>query len=284
VYFEVKLYHDCHLQFLYEKGVIHTDCDADLSNVKRMDIWTAIRTILEQNPGIKSGQLWRKVREKTGLSRSTLYVHFDSLAERKKICRDKGRYFLPEQFEVYIRTKKYPKKRFLSKADLEIALNHSRKLILGLEAIFVDDQFWYPQAEPWATMVRTEGISLKRFAMEHLKSGYPVIFKKMMTYFEIREKLEWLIEKKHYSKEFVDNVRISLRTAIAPSEYMTEEIKNFIFGRSKKIPEDLAEIMEKNIRTFFELHEEIKNIEAKIENGEPLSGTCKRCPNVRVDK
>ena len=249
-----------------------------------MDVWTAVRTILEENPGIKSGQLWRKVGEKTGRSRSTLYVHFDSLVEQEKIHRDKGKYFLPEQYDVYITTKTYPKKRFVSKADLEIALNHSRKLILGLEAIFVDDQLWYPQVEPWATVVRTEGISLIQFAEEHLKSGYPAIYKKMRTYLDVREELKQLIQKNCYSKEFVDDARRSLRTSIAPSEYMTEEIKNFILSRSKKVPRDLGRIMEKNIRTFFELHEEINNMEEKIENGEPLSGSCKRCPNVRVER
>ena len=247
-----------------------------------MDVWTVVRTILEENPGIKSSQLWRKVREKTGHSRSTIYVYFDSLIEQERILRDKGKYFLPEQYEIYIRTKKYPKKRFVSKADLEVALNHSRKLVLGLEAFFVDDQLWYPQVEPWASFVRTDGVEIMRFAEEHLKSGYPVIYKKMRIYLDVREELRRLIEKKCYSKEFVDDARRSLRTSIAPSEYMTEEIKDFILSRSKKVPSDLAIILEKNIRTFLELHERIKQIEEGIENWEPLSGSCKRCPNVRI--
>lgn len=264
--------------------MIHTDCDAELSNVKRMDIWTAIRTILEENPGIKGGQLWKKVREKTGLNRSTIYVHVESLVERGKIFRDKGKYFLPNQYEFYVSTKKYPKKRFVTKTDLEIALNHSRKLILGLEAIFVDDQLWYPQAEPWATKIRTDGISLKNYAKNHLETGYPTVYEKMKTYLDVSEELERLIHKKSYSKELVDDVRRSLRISIAPSEYMTEEIKNFILSQSRKVPRDLAKIMKKNIRTFFELHDEIRNIEEKIRNGEPMNGSCKRCPNVRVAK
>ena len=264
--------------------MIHTDCDTDLFNVKRMNIWTVVRKILEENPGIKGGQLWKKVGEKTGLSRSTLYVHFDSFIERENIFRDNGKYFLPEQFEVYTLTKKYPKKRFVTKADLTIALNHSRKLILGLEAFLVDDQLWYPQIEPWATMVRTGGIDLKNFAKDHLESGYPAIYEKMRTYLDVREELKKLIEKKSYSEELVNDARRSLRVAIAPSEYLTEEMKNVILNRSKKVPRDLEIIMEKNIRTFFEFREEIKNIEEKIENGEPLSGSCKLCPNIRIDR
>lgn len=249
-----------------------------------MDVWTAVRTILEQNPGIKSGQLWRKVGEKTDYSRSALYEQFDSFEEQGKIVRDKGKCFLPEQYDVYVSTKKYPRKRFVSKADLEVALNHSRKLVLGLEAIFVDDQLWYPQMEPWSSDVRTEGVGLKRFAEEHLKTGYPAIYKKMRAYLDVREELKRLIQKKGYSKEVVDDTRLRIYTLIGPQDYITENQRKWILSRSKKVPRDLPRIVKENILTFFELDEEIKILEEKISMGEPLSGSCKLCPNVRVIK
>ena len=256
-----------------------------MSNVKRLDVWTVVRTILEQNPGIKSGQLWRKVGEKTGYGRSALYERFDSFEEQGKIVRDKGKCFFPEQYDVYISTKKYPRKRFVSKADLEVALNHSQKLVLGLEAFFVDDQLWYPQVEPWASEVRTEGMSLKRFAEEHLENGYPAIYKKMRAYLEVREELKRLTQKKGYSKELVDDTRLFMATKIGlHKQYMSEETRNWILTRPRKIPFDLAKIMWDNIQTFYELAVEVNNLKEKIENGEPLSGSCEFCPNVRIDR
>lgn len=72
----------------------NTDCGAKLSNVKRMDVWTVVRTVLEKSPGIKAKELIRKVREKTGLARSTIYDRMASFELQGKIYREKGRYYL----------------------------------------------------------------------------------------------------------------------------------------------------------------------------------------------
>ena len=107
--------------------MITRDCVLRLSNVERLNIWTVTRTILEKNPGIKSGQLWKKVGEKTGFGRSTIYDDFSSFELQGKLYREKGKCFLPEQYEEYEKSKRSPKKRHLSKADYEIALKHSKK-------------------------------------------------------------------------------------------------------------------------------------------------------------
>jgi predicted transcriptional regulator len=80
--------------FFIWKTYDNTDCDLDLSNVKRMNIWTVVRTVLEKNPGIKAKELIKKVRGKTGLSRSTIYEHLNSLVLRGMIYREKGKYWL----------------------------------------------------------------------------------------------------------------------------------------------------------------------------------------------
>lgn len=58
-----------------------------------MDIETIIRTFLQKNPAIPAKFLIPKLREKTGLSRSTIYKHLDSLETRGLIYSEKGRYW-----------------------------------------------------------------------------------------------------------------------------------------------------------------------------------------------
>jgi len=65
-----------------------------LSNVKRMDIDKSIRTVLKKSPGIQAKFLVKEMREKTGLSRSTIFEHLGSLKLRGKIYCEKGRYWL----------------------------------------------------------------------------------------------------------------------------------------------------------------------------------------------
>ena len=66
----------------------------ELSNVKRMDIWTAVQRVLEKNPGIRAKFLIPELEEKTGLARSTINEHLTSFDIKKKIYREKGRYWL----------------------------------------------------------------------------------------------------------------------------------------------------------------------------------------------
>ena len=81
-------------QTLKEESVKHTDCVQKLSNVKTIDLDSIIRTVLEKNPAIKAKDLLKKLRDKTGLARSTLYIHFSSLESRGKLYRARGFYWI----------------------------------------------------------------------------------------------------------------------------------------------------------------------------------------------
>lgn len=72
----------------------------ELSNVKRTDIWTAVRTVLEKNPGLRAKFLIRELREKTGLNRSNIYVHLSSFVDRGEIHRESGCYWLAKPCAV----------------------------------------------------------------------------------------------------------------------------------------------------------------------------------------
>jgi hypothetical protein len=77
-----------------------------MSNVKKLNIEIIIRTVLEKNPAIKAKDLLKKVGDKTGLSRSTIYDHLSSLDIRKEIFRNKGRYWIekPKKETKYVKS------------------------------------------------------------------------------------------------------------------------------------------------------------------------------------
>jgi hypothetical protein len=66
-----------------------------------MNIWTAVRTVLEKNPGMRSKHLIEELEKKTGLSRSTIFEHLSSFDLKGEIHREIGRYYLPDQWKVF---------------------------------------------------------------------------------------------------------------------------------------------------------------------------------------
>lgn len=88
----------------------NTGCVIILSDNKFMDKWTATRTILEKNPGIKRKELLPKVMKLTDKGKSVITDAFSRFEYRGKIFREKGRYYLEEpirdtQFLYEIATK-----------------------------------------------------------------------------------------------------------------------------------------------------------------------------------
>ena len=69
-----------------------------------MDIWIVTRTVLEKNPGIRAKSLLEKVEKKTKRSRSTIYEHLNSFELKREIHREKGRYYLPHQWNERIKS------------------------------------------------------------------------------------------------------------------------------------------------------------------------------------
>lgn len=74
-----------------------------------MDIWTATRTFLKRNPGVRRKELLPYVIRKTGKGKSAICDEWSSLDLQGKIYRDKGRYWLEK-----------PSKEKLSKKSIEL--------------------------------------------------------------------------------------------------------------------------------------------------------------------
>lgn len=192
-----------------------------MSNVKRMDIWKVVRTVLEKNPGLKGGQLWRKVRGKTGLSRSTIYYHLESFGMQGKIRREKGRYWLP-------------KSRLKGR---RATLRHRRQLSLGLKAILGEDWFLYRPYEDrsevrarWREEIEYKGIRYKELATEYLRKNYPKIYDKMQHRRKLREKAKEALLKEGKTEQEGKNI-VNLVTFAEGDPKISEESEKLLEQR-----------------------------------------------------
>lgn len=118
-----------------------------------MDIDTAIRTIIENSPGIRAEYLVDKVIEKTGCARSTIYDHLGSLVAKHEIFRKGGQYYLYEPRGVESRLRK----------------EHTKEIIAGLLALTGRGKYTIT-----GEIVQDPGKI--EVANQHLKTGYPTIF------------------------------------------------------------------------------------------------------------
>jgi len=240
----------------------HTDCVLKLSNVKRLDIWTVIRTILEKNPGIRARELIEKMREKTGLSRSTVYAHLYTFHNQGKVHRVKGRYWLSTT------ENKGKGKRS--------TLRHSRQLILGLEAILAEDWPLYRSSEPseeraqWEEKIEREGIGLKEFAIEHLRSGYPSTYEKMKQWRNLKEKAKQLLLREGFSADKAEAV-------LNFASFFDGGGIPINVGGSTEVSEECQKLLYQRVEAYEILSSDIRFIILRIEAGKPLRGTCRLC-------
>jgi hypothetical protein len=123
-----------------------------LSNIKRLDIEETIRTVLEKNPKIRAKFLVRKVMEKTGKSRSTIYEHLCSLVTRREIYSKKGFYYLepPEGAERRAKEK------------------HTKEIVSGLLDLAGRGRYTAPGGI-------VPDSSFAKYAHQHLNSAYSSI-------------------------------------------------------------------------------------------------------------
>lgn len=77
---------------------------------------------MENNPGLRAKDFIEKVKGKTGLSRSTIYVHLDSFVNDEDIFRDKCRYWIRD-----------PKKDYRARTIDRKMLDHYTNAVKGLE-------------------------------------------------------------------------------------------------------------------------------------------------------
>jgi hypothetical protein len=163
------------------------------------------------------------------------------------------------------------KRTFISRTDFNLALKHSIKLILGLEAILAEDMPMWLEEEnesKWTFRVETEGRKLGQFAYEHLSSGYPSVDRLLMRHRRLNGKIRRDYERGKISKSvfnLVYNAVEDLGETLSESEEKQAE-----------------EIMKKKWGSYKDLAAAIRGLEEKIQHGTPLAGKCQLCPRAET--
>jgi len=140
-------------------------------------------------------------------------------------------------------------------------LTHRRQLSLGLEAILAEDWYLYRYQETsgerarWKDKIEREGIRLKEFVIEHLRSDYPDTYDKLKRWRKLKEALL----KEGNSVHDVD-----------------EAVARTFFGEFPR-SDERRNLLVQGIAVYRALRSDIELINLKIEAGKSLEGTCRLC-------
>jgi len=148
-----------------------------------------------------------------------------------------------------------------------VTLEHRRQLSLGLEAILAEDWYLYRYQEPsrerarWKDKIEREGIRLKEFAIEHLRSGYPETYDKMKRWRKLKEGAKEALLKEGNPVD------------------VAEGVINFVsfVDRFPIVSEECQELLDQRIKAYQDLASDIRIIILEIEAGKRLKGACRLC-------
>jgi len=174
---------------------------------------------------------------------------------------------------------------YRTKDEKDDALEHSRKLVPGLESILAEGRQSHSDAvksEAEAMKVEVEGgPRLKEFSELHLKTGYPALYEKLEEYRELRANARRKLELEgKYPNQIINFVVDGIVTF--PKD--VEEVKKWPLDQTKQPPEDLIEILNQRADAYSQLEREIRKIELFIQLGRPLDGCCEACKGIKIFK
>lgn len=225
-----------------------------------------IKEMLEKSEKpLTFGEIYEQIKKKYGISDRMAENYLQELRELEVIAYD-------EENEVY-KPARFERLTFQSKADYELALQHSRNLLFTQPN---GDNQRYDLMNPRITIDILAGLlsSLSKIEdecfIEHLKWGYPKIYMNLQRYRELALKLGYsprdlsLLPPRHiYDLELNRNFQ-------SQQEYDT-----FYAENKEKIEEF------KNLREYL-ISEIYNNIMEAVKHGIPLKGHCKYCPHLHI--
>ena len=180
--------------------------------------------------------------------------------------------------------------------DYNVALDHSKELLKGFHFIFM--------ALGWPGFLREKppGIKgeeiflLKKAAEDHLRTGYPDVFQDSQEAMQEKENARAVLAKEIWGPlHSLKNLNWK-----DPRLVMLDDIYDYLpvvhlIPKNKK---DVRKIIEKipgeKLNTFREIGDrvteihlkscsEIQEIIMRIDNGEPLKGSCSLCPRISIN-
>jgi len=247
------------------------------------------KILLAIGEGPKSFSELEKVME--DVDRRTLYYNLDDLKALDLI-------FLDEQTGKYCSTKLKTVKSFNTKKDYELALKHSRKLILPNYSKGVDLPWIYYILERVTDPAFSTGVEGRdsKMLIQHIKTGYPEI----STLLEKQESLNLeanriigKIREKHmpgFLKFTTEGFHPGGFLFPLDDEYWSPETaEHFAEAKAERdkiigpwtTKEEKASIQEyeKVIKLMIG---EVISLIGSVEHGAPLRGYCDYCPHHRV--
>jgi hypothetical protein len=226
-----------------------------------------------------------ELEKETGISERTLRrILSKYLCYWELVAKDKaGNWAWYETTRVYA-----------TNMDLEIAREHSRKLIQGLAALgasFADPELYAGKAKEIAIQ---EASALKEAAEDHIRTGYPSISAQITNLNNLnaqRKNLyenatgqpapnDWpsLLRDLHYLRKY--------QRAVPKKLPIPKENLKMVQKLIEKIPADKLALIDKLEEELqigdYQTYKDIRDLERKIEHGEPLQGKCKLCPAISV--
>jgi hypothetical protein len=199
--------------------------------------------------------------------------------------------------------RRYPITRsYKTKAEKDDAWEHSKELVMGLEAILTEGRAGHSDAleieafpgPQFASKLRSghqdvydyiltkvgDVKRIKRFAEEHLMTGYPLVYGSLEKYrkllVDIRRRLEQNNHPEKVIRFVVDGV------ATFPTDI--KDSVNWPLGTDEPIEDDIREALKQKLEAYAELESKIREIEHYVFAREPLDGQCPACKGIRIVK
>lgn len=227
-----------------------------------------------------------ELEKETGISERTLRrILRDYLSYWKLVAQDKD-----GNWAWYETTRAYA-----TKIDLEIALEHSLKLIPGLDSLSASFAVTWYEGKPKG-LKEQDVFALKDAAENHIRTGYPLLSAQITQLNSLKAQRKNLYEIATDQpapdgwSSLLDNLYSFHQFSSDPSLKSKPKLPKTNLNKVKKLlkkihVDDLALIikLEKEYKIIDEqTARDIQDLKLKITHGEPLEGKCVLCTAINV--
>jgi hypothetical protein len=255
------------------------------------------REILEKKPGRHPKDVVQAEREeamqkrrKPMFSIRTVYRYLNDLKYLEDVEEKEGLWY------PCYRTGK----PFSTKAEKDDAWEHSKELVVGLEAILAEgrashsdaleteafpgphlaNKFRSGQRDVYDHILTKVGDvnRIRQFAEEHLISGYPLIYESLEKYRKLLVDTRRRLEQNNHPEKVIRFVV----DGIATFPTALEDSVKWPWGTDEPIEDDIREALKQKLEAYAELESKIREIEHYVFVREPLDGQCQRCKGIKV--
>jgi len=196
---------------------------------------------------------------------------------------------------------RYPITRsYKTKVEKDDAWEHSKELIIGLEAILAEgraghsdslnveafpgphlaNKFRSGQQDVYDYILAKIGDVniMKQRAEEHLITGYPLIQDSLEKYRKLLAVIGRRLEQNKHSEKVIRFVVDGIATFPAT----LRDSEKWPWARDEPLADDIKEVLRQKLEAYAELESKIREIEHHVFAREPLDGQCQACKGIRV--